>query len=159
MASPLHAHLLWVSVAWPLLLAFPYHRIRDSWSRYVAIFPAALLAIWPGHASLALPQFVLGTGLAVESRTHWILTMSVTVWLAAAIFQERRCNAGARRHGRTLFLLSFAGNIGTVLSADIVGFFVFSVLMGYSFYGLYVSTGDPGAQRAGAPQGVPAGAR
>jgi multicomponent K+:H+ antiporter subunit D len=141
LSATLHAHLLWVAVVWPLLLACPCLGIRDSWLRYLAIVPAVALAIWPGQASMALPQLMLGTGLAV-GQTRWILAMSVAVWLAAAIVHDER-------RGATLFLLTLAGNIGAVLATDTVGFFFFSALMGYSFYGLFVDTDDEAARRGG----------
>jgi NADH:ubiquinone oxidoreductase subunit 4 (subunit M) len=147
-----HEQLLWAAIAWALLLACPCLRIPDRWLRYSAILPAAVLAAWPGDVSLALPQFMLGTGLALENGTRLMLSMAVTVWLVAALVQDLRPNVVSPYspyQGRTFFLLTFAGQIGAVLSADIVGFFLFSVLMGYSFYGLFVSTADEAARRGG----------
>lgn len=149
LAAAIHTHLLWVAVVWPLLLAAPWVRVRTSWVRHLAILPAAALVMWPGHVSLTLPQFLLGTGLAVEGQTRWILAMSVIVWLASADSSAARHHALSVERSRALFLLTVMGNIGAILSTDVVGFFVFSGIMGYSFYGLFISWADKAGRRAG----------
>ena len=42
-----------------------------------------------------------------------------------------------------------AGHLGVILTTELVGFFAFSALMGYGFYGLLVDGGDKTARRAG----------
>lgn len=149
LADSIHAHLLWIAVAWPLLLAAPWVGIRDSWLCYLAILPAAILAIWPSDVSLALPQFLLGTSLAVKGQTHWILAMSVIIWLVAASAFETRLPMLSFKYARPLFLLTAMGNIGAIVSADLVSFFIFSAVMGYSFYGLFTSSTGYSAGRVG----------
>jgi formate hydrogenlyase subunit 3/multisubunit Na+/H+ antiporter MnhD subunit len=49
----------------------------------------------------------------------------------------------------SFFMLTLAGSLGTILATGLVGFFVFSTLMGYGFYGLLVSAGGHIARRGG----------
>jgi formate hydrogenlyase subunit 3/multisubunit Na+/H+ antiporter MnhD subunit len=148
MSETVHAVFLWLAVAWPLLLAIPALQSRVPWSRHLAIVPAVVLMVLPGETSLGFPWFIFGTGLAVDGDIRWILAMSITVWLAAATALSP--GQQTRAQGRTIpfFMLTLAGNLGAVLAADLVTFFSFSTLMGYSLYGLLIGEGDEAARRA-----------
>ncbi len=136
-------------VVGPLLLAIPALHSRVPWPRHLAIIPALLLIVFPGDASLAMPWFLFGTGFAVDGEVRWILVMSVAVWLTAATVAKSSRRNPAYDRATPFFLLTLAGNLGAVLATDLVGFFSFSTLMGYGFYGLVVHAGDAEARRAG----------
>lgn len=149
MSDPINDAFLWGIVAWPLLLAIPALYSRLPLPRYLAILPAAVLVFLPGETARMLPWLFFGTGLAVDGESRWILLMSVILWLAAVAISHASQRNLVHHHATPFFLLTLAGSLGTVLATDLVGFFVFSTIMGYSFYGLLVQDGDEGAHRAG----------
>ena len=149
MSDVIHSNLLWFAVAWPLLLALPALHSRLPWPRYLAILPATLLVALPGESSLQLSRLVFGTGLAVDTQNRWILAMTVTVWLLAAIAAKRSQRSEEQTCAGVFFMLTLAGNLGMVLADDLVSFFSFATLMGYSFYALLVQQGDENVRHAG----------
>lgn len=117
-----------------------------------AALPALLAAVFvPADASLRLPWLMLGTDLGFGGGTGrlFLLFTSLLWWLgglfASAYFRER----SSRGRFFVYFLLSMTGNIGLVLSQDVVGFYLFFALMSFASYGLVVHDGTPAALRAG----------
>ena len=153
MSAEIYTILLWivmvVAMAWPLLLALPALHSHLPSPRHLAIVPAALLVVLPGDVSLQLPWLLFGTGFAIDSQTRWVLAMSVVIWFAAATMTKPSKQDFVDGRTTTFFLLTLAGNLGVVLASDLVGFFCFSTLMGYGFYGLFIQGGDEATQRAG----------
>ncbi|GJL77437.1 MAG: hypothetical protein NPINA01_04260 [Nitrospinaceae bacterium] len=149
MSEKIYGIFLLLVVVWPLLLAIPALHSRLPRPRHLAVMPAVLLIALPGDSSLAMPWLLFGTGLAVDGEVRWILLMSVAIWLTAATVANSLRRNPAYDRATTFFLLTLAGNLGAVLAADLVGFFGFSTLMGYGFYGLVVHAGDAEARRAG----------
>ena len=149
MNEDIYSISLLIVVVWPLLLAIPVIRSFLPWPRHLAIMPALVLVVLPGDPYLNLPWIFFGTGFAVDGEVRWILAMSITIWLlAATVMKSPRGGSGYDRE-TTYFLLTFAGNLGVVLAIDLVGFFSFSTLMGYSFYGLMIHGGNDEVRRAG----------
>jgi len=143
-----YALLLWIIVAWPVLLAMPLVNIRLPKPLYLAIMPAVLVVMVPVGTTHVLPWVFFGTGLAVTSEVRWLLVMFAVIWLVAASKMKLSAGTPLEPGITTLFLLTLAGNLGVLLSADLVGFFCFSTLMGYSFYGLMRPGRDVATQRA-----------
>lgn len=143
MNTTLQTLALWLAVVWPLLLAIPALHSRLPWPRHLALAPALLLLLLPGDATLALPWLLLGSGFAIDGEIRWLLAMAVTIWLMAATLTQ----PSAR--GTTLFMLTLAGNLGAILATTLTGFFSFTTLMGYGFYGLLIQGGDAASRRAG----------
>ncbi|MFW2373711.1 MAG: proton-conducting transporter membrane subunit [Gammaproteobacteria bacterium] len=140
---------LWMAVIWPLLLAVPALCSRLPWPRHLALIPAMVLLILPGTASLELPWLLFGTGFAIDHNSRWILAMSITIWLMAATMEKTSNHNSSVNQANTFFMLTLAGNLGALLSTDLVGFFSFSALMGYGFYGLLIEGGNAQIRRAG----------
>ncbi len=139
-----YAILLGGVVVWPLLLALPTLHSRLPWPLFLAIAPAALLILLPGEANLPLPWLALGTThLSVDGSNRWILAMLVTLWLIAIPPRSRA------PHPPLYHLLTLAGALGAVLATDLIGFFLFSTLMGYSFYGVLLQSGGQATRYAG----------
>lgn len=149
MNTDLYTMILWMAVVWPLLLAIPALHSRLPWPRHLAILPAAVLAVLPGDALLELPWLLFGTGFAIDTDIRWILAMSVVIWLTAATVAIPTRRDPTYHHTTTLFLLTLSGNLGAILTTELVGFFSFSTLMGYGFYGLLINNGDTAVRRAG----------
>ncbi len=148
MLEEILAMLLLLVIVWPLLLAIPVIRARLPWPHYLSIVPAAVLVLSFQDLSLELPWVLLGIQFAIGTEVRWILAMLVVVWfVAAAIDTASPRDSGDDRH-TTFFMLTLAGNLGTVLAADLVVFFSFSTLMGYGFYGLLMQQQNQTVQRA-----------
>lgn len=149
MSENIYSVAMLLVVVWPLLLAIPTLRARLPWPRYLAILPAALLILVFQDVSLDLDWLLLGTRFAIDADVRWMLMLSVAVWLIAATVSTDSNRATAGDRATTFFLLTMAGNLGAVLAADLVGFFCFSTVMGYGFYGLLIQGGNAAVRRAG----------
>lgn len=133
----------------PLLLAFSALHTRLSRPCHIALLPAVILLAVPEVVSIDVPWLLLGTGLGIDAASRWLLAMSVVLWAAAATLLQAPTGQPADNCLMTCFLLTLAGNLGAILATELVGFFAFSTLMGYGFYGLLVAGGDESARRAG----------
>ena len=151
MNTTLSAILLLSVPGYPLLLAFPALRscLPAPWPCYIALLPAVILLAVPMAFSVDLPWLLFGTGLGIGEASRWLLAMSVVLWAAAATLLQVPTGQSADNRLTTFFLLTLAGNLGAILATDLVGFFAFSTLMGYGFYGLLVNGGNQAARRAG----------
>jgi len=149
MSEKIYAMTLLLVVVWPLLLAIPILRAHLPWPRHLAIIPAAVLILVFQDVSLDLDWLLLGTGFAIDANVRWMLMLSVAVWLMAASVSTDSNRDTADDRAATFFLLTMAGNLGAVLAADLVGFFCFSTIMGYGFYGLLIQGGNAAVRRAG----------
>ena len=149
MNSTLDTVLLLSVPALPLLLAVPALRSRLYRPCHFALLPAVLLLTVPAVFSIEVPWLLFGTGLGIDGPTRLLLVMSVVLWASAASLLPATTDQAADSRLTTLLLLTMAGNLGVILATDLVGFFSFSALLGYGFYGLLVDGGDETARRAG----------
>jgi len=133
----------------PLLLAFPTLRSRLPRPCHSALLPAVVLLAVPEVVSIEVPWLLLGTGLGIDGASRWLLAMSVVLWTAAATLLRAPTGQPADDCLTTCFLLTLAGNLGAILATELVGFFAFSTLMGYGFYGLLVAGEGEAPRRAG----------
>jgi len=147
--TTLNVFLLLLVPGLPLLLAFPALRSRLTYPGHLALLPAIILMTVPATFSIEIPWLLFGTGLGIGGPSRWLLAMSVMLWVAAAVLLHAPTGQPADNRLTTFFLLTMAGNLGAILATELVGFFAFSTLMGYGFYGLLVNGGDETARRAG----------
>ena len=133
----------------PLLLVFPALHSRLSRPYYFAMLPAVILLVLPATASVDLPWLLFGTKLGLDGSFRWLLAMSVLLWVFAASLLQPLKDLATNNRLISFFLLTLAGSLGTILATGLVGFFVFSSLMGYAFYGLLVSAGGDTTRRGG----------
>lgn len=148
MTAPLGVLLLLVPVL-PLLLALPALHSRLYWPCHLALLPAVILLAVPATFSFELPWLLFGTGLGIDAESRLLLAMSVVLWAGAATLVLTPIGQPAGKRLKTFFLLTMAANLGAILATGLVGFFAFSTLMSFGFYGLLVDTGDEAARRAG----------
>ena len=136
---------LWLVVGWPLLLALPVVWRRLPCPHYFAIVPSVVLLLFlllsPGAVSLSLPWLLFDIGLSMDDDRRWLLLMTVIIWLLAAPLERSQRLLGSHWQS-SLYLLTLVGSLGVVLANDMVGFFSFSTLMGYGFYGLLFQRGN-----------------
>ncbi len=149
MNTTLSAFLLLAVPGLPLLLAFPALHSRLPWPCHIALLPALVLLAVPVVAPIDLPWLLFGTGLGIDGVSRLLLAMSVVLWAVAAPLLRAPVGDGVDNFAMTFCLLAVAGNLGAIVATDLAGFFTFSALMGYSFYGLLVVGGDGAARRAG----------
>lgn len=144
--------LLLLVPALPLLLAIPLLRRYVPGFQYLAILPMLVMSLLTDDAQVELPWLLLGTGFASTSDTQILLLMSALFWLPAAylLSVDNKVNNQGRTNGSrsTFFLLILAGYLGAVLTTELVGFFTFSTLMGYGFYGLLSYGAEQTVKRA-----------
>ena len=140
--------VLWLVVAWPLVLAFPALHSHLPKVRLIAVLPALLLLFAPDDVSYNVSWLMLESGFALDGATRWILAMSVIVWIVAAINIKTKKDPFLQKSTTTFFMITLSGNLGVVLAADLVMFFVFAALMGYGFYALLLQTNEMAARRA-----------
>ncbi|WP_210396808.1 proton-conducting transporter membrane subunit [Motiliproteus sediminis] len=143
--------LLLASWLVPLLLApavIAGNRCR--WLLIAAPLPA-LAAAWllPAGSQLSLPWLLLGTELGMDGVQRLFLTFTALLWLAASA----HCLAsdGEDPHGgrlRLFMTLAMSGNIGLILSTDMISFYLGFALMGLASFGLVVHTATRAARRA-----------
>ena len=145
----LSASLLLLVPVLPLLLAIPLLRLCLPWPGYLALLPVVALLVLPHDVFVELPWLLLGSGLGIGGASRLMLAMSVILWIAAATLLQAATSQPAGNRFTTFFLLTLAGHLGAILATDLVGFFAFSTLMGYGFYGLLVDGGDQTARRVG----------
>ena len=141
--------ILWIVVVWPLLLAIPAIHSRLPWPRHLALLPALILLLFAANVSVELPWLLFGTGFAINDDSRWILAMTIIIWLTVASIDKARNHKPGDKRTSTFFQLTLAGNLGALLSTELVGFFCFSTLMGYGFYALLMEGGDAKQRRAG----------
>jgi len=133
----------------PLLLALPALHSRLAWPCHLALLPAVILLAVPAVFSIEVPWLLLGIGLGIDEASRWLLAMSVVLWAAAATRLHAPDGQSVDNRLITFFLLTMSGNLGAILATELVGFFAFSALMGYGFYGLLVDGGSEMVRRAG----------
>ena len=150
-SNELYGIALWLVVSWPLLLMLPVLRRQLPCPHYLAIMPAAVLLLSlllsPDVVSLNLPWLLFDIGLSMDDDRRWLLLMTVVIWLLAAPLERSQRLPGSHWQS-SLYLLTLAGSLGVVMADDLVGFFSFSTLMGYGFYGLLLQPGNALAEVA-----------
>ncbi|MBC8209959.1 MAG: hypothetical protein H8E21_02750 [Gammaproteobacteria bacterium] len=140
MSETLFNSLLGVSVVWPLLLALPALQKRLRWSLILALLPPACALVLPFELSLSLPAVLMSSGLELDHSNRWLLLVSLIGWFFVMRFESRSGDQPDSTRN-TLLLLTLSGNLGVILSTELTGFFSFSTLMGYAYFGLLLENG------------------
>ena len=148
--------LLWVApIAWPLVVAGVVVVVwRGGAPRLVpwvvasGPLPALLLALLgPGGPAPDLPWLLLDLRLELDVADRILLLATALVWTAAGIAARRLLTE--RWSTACLWSLTLAGNVGLILSADLVSLYSFYALMTFSAYGLVLHDRTDAARRAG----------
>ncbi len=136
------AFILLLVPLWPALLAFAtlaFQRRRPGGLLAVAgTVPALCVGLYPGLFHEAwYPWLLFGTRLGLDEADAIMLLFTAVVWLLAGSFAFgwiRRDDRRERFFG--LFLLTMAGNLGTLVAQDMPSFYAFYALMSFAAYGL-----------------------
>lgn len=136
----------------PLMLAIPLLRRSIPRFEYLAVLPVFLLFFLADDELVKLPWLLLGTGFESSFETRLMLLLSTLFWIPAAHVLSAASSTNnqdaAGGFCSTFFLLTLSGYSGAILTTDLVGFFTFSTLMGYGFYGLLVCGAEQTVKRA-----------
>ncbi len=140
--------------ALPLLLAAvmafrprPWLQRLTPWTT----LPALWLAVTGSDGQRVSADWLLmGVELALDPLGRSFLLLTASLWLAAGLYtlSDRQGDPQARRF-HLFFLLAMSGNLGLVLAADAVGFYLFFSLMSLASWGLVIHRENREAWRAG----------
>ncbi|WP_417582008.1 complex I subunit 5 family protein [Nitrincola sp.] len=145
--------LLLLTPLFPLLLALigclPRLGSMLGYAALVAPLPALLLSFMPLE-QLNMSALLLGSVWQNLPVSNTFLTFTSLLWLFSALYGlgYLRKDPAARRFW-LLWLLTLTGNLGLLISADIIGFYTFFALMTFAAYGLVIHQRDSTALRAG----------
>lgn len=148
--------ILVLLVLWPLLLALTLaFRITRAASLHLApcaALPVLLQVLFatPNH-TLQLPWLLLGSELGISDDTSRLfLILTALLWTLAGLFTRAYL---AKQPGRLAFyiyfLLAMTGNLGLILSQDMISFYLFFAMMSFASYGLVVHERGSEALHAG----------
>jgi len=137
-----------LAVLWPLARL---RRILAGLAPWAAL-PALALALVPGAEGTSLVMSTLFTGLHLEVQGpgRAFLLLTALLWVVAGAFARSYHLRDPRKESFFgFFSLTMAGNLGLVLAADILTFYLFFACMTFAAYGLVVHRRNGEARRAG----------
>lgn len=146
--------LIMLTVIFPLALVaiWPSRQCR-VWVGRLAVWapiPALVLVLLATELTVELPWLLLGSRWGLDATGRVFLGFTATIWLAAGIFGRTYLQSDPTRERFELFhLLTMAGNLGVIISQDMVSFLLFYTLMSLAAYGLITHNREPDSMRAG----------
>jgi formate hydrogenlyase subunit 3/multisubunit Na+/H+ antiporter MnhD subunit len=151
--------MIWLLAATLLvpLAAVSLCSLRHAWHRrlpalmpWAALPGLALALLAPPGLALDLPWLLTGLRLELDGTGRVFLLFTALLWVLAGVYARGylATDAHASRFAG-FFIATCAGNLGLILAADVVGFYLFYALMSFAAYGLIVHADTPEARRAG----------
>jgi formate hydrogenlyase subunit 3/multisubunit Na+/H+ antiporter MnhD subunit len=114
-----------------------------------AALPALLLAIRGEAPTIEVPWLLLGVHLGLDGTRRIFLLLTAGLWTAAGVYARVYHQDDPQRLRLFAFhLATQLGNLGLVVAADVVTFYLFFVVMNFAAVGLIVHSGTPEAIRA-----------
>lgn len=118
-----------------------------GWLLVLAPLPAILTAAFATQPevsagiTLEIPWLLLGAKWGLDNMGRTFLLVSSILWLAAALYDVNKSAEELQtKRYRIFFLLSMAGNLGLIISQDMVSFYCGFALMSLSAYGMIKPT-------------------
>ncbi len=137
-----------VAMSWPVARLRPLLERVAPW----AALPALVLALLPTAEGASWATFGVMTGLRfeVDGVARAFLVVTALLWLVVGAFAARYHRDDPKK-SRFLgfFVATMAGNLGLVVAADGLSFYLFFAVMTFAAYGLIVHRADEEAFRAG----------
>ncbi|WP_409524786.1 complex I subunit 5 family protein [Nitrincola sp. MINF-07-Sa-05] len=138
----------------PLLLCLIWciPRWRETACRLtpLAVLPALLIGLSGAAMHIELPWLLLGSDWLVDDLRRVFLILTALLWGSCSIYARGYMAGDAREKSfHLLWLLTLCGNLGLIISADVVSFYLFFALMTFAGYGLVIHTRSVEALRAG----------
>lgn len=143
-----------ISLGFPLCIGAMW--LFESWrSRAAALsvwtpLPPLLWALIPGGSVVELPWLMLQGRMGIDPIGKVFLVVTAVLWLAAGLY-GRAYMAHDQQRGRydLFFFLTMVGNLGVILSQDMLSFVFLYTLMSLSAYGLIAHDGRDSSHFAG----------
>ncbi len=113
--------------------------------------PALALALWEGpDVAIGIDWLLLGARVGVDEVARVFLLFTSVLWIAAGLYARTYLSNDPKRHRFfALFMVTMAGNLGLILAADMITFYVFFAVMSFASYGLIIHNGSREALHAG----------
>ncbi|MDZ7714178.1 MAG: proton-conducting transporter membrane subunit [Rhodovibrio sp.] len=147
------AFLPMVALAWPLLLAtfaaLPPVRSRAVRLLPLAPLPALQLALAGAEGVTAAPDLLLGVTLGLDPAGRLLLGMTAALWLIAGLAAQPMAGQVRSSVFVGFWCLTLAGNVGVLLAADVLTFYVAFAAVSLASWYLVVHDGTPAALGAG----------
>lgn len=145
--------LLLLTPIWPLLLAaltcIPGGQKHAGTAAVLASLPALWLSQL-AYTHLSLPTLLLGSVWQTLPISQTFLLFTALLWLLSALYGLGYLQKDSRAVSFwRLWLLTLSGNLGLLVSADIISFYLFFALMTFAGYGLVIHNRSASALRAG----------
>lgn len=147
---------LWISIAWPLFggLAqwiLPACDRRLNLFFRTATLPAVIaVVLCPIDIPTSAPFLMLGMTLHLTEVARLFLLFTSLLWMLAGWYAVPYFVGDKRRHSfGGFYFLSYTGNLGVLIVADIPSFYLFFALMTFAAYGLVLHYRTPAAIYAG----------
>ncbi|WP_213608508.1 complex I subunit 5 family protein [Pseudoalteromonas sp.] len=128
---------------------------HPNWRKYLpylsvlAPLPALILSFMPSQ-SLSVPWLFLGSVWMADEMQHIFLRVSALLWFFSACYGVGYINNSTKApRFWLLWLMTLSGNLGLIISQDIVSFYGFFALMTFSAYGLVIHNQNKAALFAG----------
>lgn len=102
-----------------------------------------------GAEPVHLDWLLLGTTLGLGVTSQALLGVAAILWTAAAIAAKHLFEGDTGPRFGMCFLLTFAGNIGVIVTQDLAAFYLAFAVMTFAAYGLVVHNESREAVRAG----------
>jgi formate hydrogenlyase subunit 3/multisubunit Na+/H+ antiporter MnhD subunit len=152
----LTSQALWLLAAGLPLCAVPFLASKALGRFTVAVapwtaVPALVLALTvePG-VFVDVPWLLVGARLGLDETGRVFLTFTSGLWIVAGIYARGYLEEDPdRTRFFAFFLVSMAGNLGLILAADMITFYLSFAVMSFSSYGLVTHHRDPEALWAG----------
>lgn len=145
--------LVFFTPLWPLFLVLL--GLIGPWQKhmgYLALFAVipALLLSGLAPTELSLPTVLMGSVWHTTATANTFLLFTAILWFFSALYGVGYLkNDPHLKRFWTLWLLTLSGNLGLLVSADIISFYGFFALMTFAGYGLVIHSGNAPALRAG----------
>lgn len=154
----IHSSLLLLTPILPLILAAlsgtPKFKAHAGKLALIAVIPAFLLSLTHLGSNeiswIEMPALLMGSLWQIHPIANTFLLFTSVLWFFSALYAIGYLQAD-KRSSRfwILWLLTLSGNLGLLISADIISFYGFFALMTFAGYGLVIHTGKKPALRAG----------
>lgn len=115
-----------------------------------AALPALAAALFCGAFSGGqIPWVFLGAGFGLDITAKVFLATASWIWLIAGLYAVQQPERPGRARFFCFYLLAMAGNLGLILAADVISFYVLFALMSFASWVLVMGSGKALAKEAG----------
>ncbi|CAA6809187.1 MAG: Formate hydrogenlyase subunit 3/multisubunit Na+/H+ antiporter MnhD subunit [uncultured Sulfurovum sp.] len=145
MNTILYHSILFISMIWPLLLAFlfifkQFHSKLLYFTPWAALPALLAVAISSTYATeFELPSLLVGGSFALDETGKIFMLLATLLWTLSGVYAKSYFKSIENKVSfYRYFLLAMAGNFILILAQDMISFYVGFTLMSFASYGLIV---------------------